>query len=491
MEDKTNHDYHEDEIDLYELLGVLWKKKGLIVLIVAVCVICAGVYAYSKARVITSEMVKLSFSGIDKHAYPDGSAFDMHDLIAPDILQKASGAISNAPARQAFLTNPRSYIIVRPIIPKVVIKEAERMEKDPRVAAMTMKAVMESEKNAYVYRPNQFSLLFIEPKDGPFESSEKEQLLLGIKSAFEDTFKERFIRPNLLALDLSKDEFSKQDYTEQVKILDERIEGYLSFLNARIKNAGHYRSSKTGDSFVDIAASLKNLNNSFIKVNAAINTMHLTKSKKMQEEKHVYKIKMIEKDQKKKQEEALIAQDMLNAVWKREHKGQEEETTNLAGASQNGLPAMMMDADALEKLSQKEYISMLIKKTLDARVQASSLKVDREFEEQELAALQGVDMDAGKDYRSFIENELESTRSRVMELGSKANALNREYLEKRYSHIIQVQNPPRSFISYHRNPRKIIPLSFVASLFLAIFIAFFMEYISNARKRNVRGGKGD
>ncbi|MEA2102271.1 MAG: Wzz/FepE/Etk N-terminal domain-containing protein, partial [Thermodesulfobacteriota bacterium] len=266
-ENNQGRDYYEDEIDLYELMGVLWKKKGLIVFIVAISVICAGVYAYSGSRAITEEMVKLSFSGIDKHLYPDGSAFDMHDLIAPDILEKASKGIEDPEHRQAFMENPRSYCFVKPFIPVEITAEIERMEK---------------EKKTFIYLPTQFHLQFIETKDRPFGTQEKDRLLLGIKTAYVDKFKKNFINPKILALALSKDAFSRLDYIDQIDCLDKQVRVYVSFLDDRIEDAGHYRSIDTGDSFVDILNSLNNLmDNELNETTSVIDTLRLTKDRQI------------------------------------------------------------------------------------------------------------------------------------------------------------------------------------------------------------------
>ncbi|HHO75230.1 MAG TPA: hypothetical protein ENN05_02235, partial [Deltaproteobacteria bacterium] len=153
MAEEKQDQYYEDEINLSEVFSVLWKRKLWIAALVVAALVLSYIWAASHARSYTQSLVQLNFSGIDKHTYPDGTPFEMHDLISTNILDVAAEAIEDAEHRKLFLSNPRGFITVDPRIPVEVMEKIKAMER---------------EKQTYDYLPNQFYISFVQPKAGVF-----------------------------------------------------------------------------------------------------------------------------------------------------------------------------------------------------------------------------------------------------------------------------------------------------------------------------------
>lgn len=466
MEEDRRPEYYEDEIDLMEILSVLWRRKWLIVSIVAIAMVSAVGWSLFNAHDCTEALIQLNFSGIEKHKYPDGGQFDMHDIISPEILVKAANVIEDKTHREMFTNKSRGFVFIDPFIPIEVREKTQEAEK---------------EKKTYIYLPNQFYLRFIQPvSGGVFSPEERKQVLLYVIKTYKNRFVEQYVKQKLLAVDSLKNPLSTRDYTDTVSTLNSNIQEYSGFLEDRIKEAGYYRSVKTGKSFVDIKESLKTLKSIDLKeVNSIITISHLTRFRDNLIQKYQYRIKEIEKQRKKKEGEARIAQKLLQDVWQRGEKGVSLNMQAQKGTS----PFVMMDSSILEKLSEKEYISFLLKRILEADVTAKNLEVDKFDLEERLAAIKDTNtQDENSDANAkYIEQRLEEIRSNIIRLARDANELNTEYLQNKYSDVVQILKYPYSFISYDKNPRKVAGLSFIVSLILAIFIAFFVEYISNAR----------
>ena len=469
MQAERGTDYYEDEIDLGELLAVLWRRKGLMALIVVIGLLLGAFYSLSDSRNVTTSQIKADFDGIDKHLYPDGSRFDMYDLVAPDILSRAALAIEDEDRRQAFLQKPRGYVTIDAFIPGEVKSEMEARRK---------------KGETYIYLPNQFTLRLSEPGGGMFDSEEKKGILNGIVSAYEYKFSRDFVQKPLLAVNFPDDLLSRNDYGDVVSILGSQVQSYTGFLEERIKEAGYYRSPRTGQSFVDIKSELEKIRDIDLQeLTSVIVTLSMTKQTDMLQKKYQYRIREMEMQSQKKEGEAAIARELLEDVWGKDRSRMYSRSDGEAEA-----PSMVvMDATVMEKLSQKEYISFLVRTALEASVQANDLGVDKAMIEQQLASLRDRTSDgSGVVSHEYMEGQLQRLKERITALGHEANRLNAEYLASRYADVIQTLTQPVSHVIYRMNPAKALVLSLVAGLVLAVFLAFVVEYLAGVRRRRVQ-----
>ena len=372
MAEEKQDQYVEDEINLSEVFSVLWKRK----LWIAAFAVAAVVFSYSwaafHAQSYTKTLVQLNFSGIDKHTYPDETPFEMHDLIATDVLSIAANAIHDAEHRELFLRNPRGFITVDPRIPVEVEEKIKAMER---------------EKQTYDYLPNQFYISFVQRKDGVFTHEEKKQVLLAINEAFKDKFLKDYVKKELLSVDLTPEKLNQYDYLESLDIVSSYIDTYKTFLRDMIEGTGLYRSPSTGRSFVDIMSSLENIRKiDLYELQSILKVSLETKQKDVLLKKYQYRIKSLEKEMQKKEEEAKVARDLLQDVWAQgKGKGVLQGSADSQASSQ-----VILDAEFLEKLTEKDYTSVLLQKALEAEITANSLRIDKKYLENELAMLRGA-----------------------------------------------------------------------------------------------------
>ena len=467
MATERNDQIYEDEIDLREIFSVLWRRKWLIFGVVVASVVLAYGWSMLHSTSYTKSMMQLNFSGIDKHLYPDGTQFETHDIISQDILNVAADAIENTGHRELYLKNPRSFIFVEPVIPIEVKEKIKAMERN---------------KQTYVYLPSQFTVSFIQPRNGVFTHEEKKQVLLAINKAFEAKFADEYVNKKLLAVNLTPDILDTYDYIEVVDIFESYIDTYSAYVNDMIKNAGLYRSPESGVSFVDILSSLDNIKKMDLHEIESILKISLeTKHKDALIKKYQYRGKILTREMQKKQEEARIAKALLQDVWQQENARNALDVSSSSQAS----PQMLVDASVLDKLSGKDYKSVLLQRALDAEVVATSLKIDENFLNEEIALLTNKKSgDTSRDIPiAYIDNSLETIRQNILALGQKANDLSREYLDTRYSGIIKVLVDPVSGTQYDKSPFLVMALSFIMSFILAVFMAFIVEYFRTSKEK--------
>ena len=467
MAEEKQDQYYEDEINLAEMFSVIWKRKLWIIAFVIAAVLLSYIWAVSNAKSYTQSLVQLNFSGIDKHMYPDETPFEMHDIISTDILSIAANAIEDTEHRQIFLNNPKGFITIDPRVP-IEVKEKIK--------------AMEREKQTYNYFPNQFYISFVEQEGGIFSHEEKKQVLLAINKSYKDKFLKKYVNQKILSVNITYAGIKGYDYGEVVDIFRSYIDTYIIFLNDMVETAGIYRSAQSGLSFVEILSSLENIKKIDLhEMESFLNISLETRKKDMLIQKYQYTIKSLEKDMQKKQEEASAAKALLEDVWKQE-KYQGALTARSDGQVSTQI---LLDETILEKLSARDYKSVLLQRALDAEVAANSIKIDKLYMEKELAVLsmRKNKKDNSEHHDEFIENKLEGIRKDIVQFGEKANELASEFLMVQYSDISKTLKNPQTFVQYPKNPGMIMVMTLFISLLFGIFMAFIAEFISNARKK--------
>jgi len=470
MTAERNDQLYEDEIDLKELFSVLWRWKWLICIVLIASVILAYGWTFLHSRSSTRSLIQLNFSGIDKHLYPDGTQFEMHDIIAQDILHAAADSLDKTEHRDLYLSNPRSFIFVDPFIPIEVKEKVKAMERN---------------KQTYFYLPSQFQISFIQPRNGVFSHEEKKQVLLAINKAFEDKFVEEYVNKKLLAVNLTPDILDRYDYIEVVDIYKAYLDTYIAYINDMIEDAGLYRSPQSGVSFVDIRTSLENIRKmDLYEIESILKVSLETKQNDALIKKYQYRLKSLTKEMQKKQEEARIAKALLQDVWQQENV---RNSVDVGSSSSQSSPQILMDVSVLDKLSEKDYKAVLLQRALDAEVAANSLKIDESFLNEEIAVLINR-KNAGDNLGipiAYIDSSLETIRKDISALGVRANDLSEEYLGTRYSGIVKVLQDPVSSTHYDKNPLLVMALSFFVSILLAVFMAFIVEYVRTSKEKQV------
>ena len=120
---------YEDEINLIDLLRVLWKWKWLIIggtLICAVAVMGITMVKYP-TNYVTGCTISLNFPGIEKHQNPNGTLFEKEQIIAPAILTRATAFLRKKD--RSFPGDIRGIIDIQAVIPPEIQAKIQTTEK--------------------------------------------------------------------------------------------------------------------------------------------------------------------------------------------------------------------------------------------------------------------------------------------------------------------------------------------------------------------------
>ena len=459
----------EDEIELMDYLRVIWKYKIVIVLMVVLCAGAAVGVTMVKypAKHITECIISLSFPGIEKHKNPDGTLFEKTEIIAPAILYRATAFLREA-NEDLPLESIRGMVGVKGIIPPEIQEEMKKAEK---------------REESYTFFPNQFSLALTTEAKGLFSTEQTHQILLLIIDEYRKEFERKYAEEPLVVVNFPDDFLLDHDYCEIIDIFQIRIDNFIKFLDSKIKKAGFFRSRETGLSFIDIKNDVELVRDiRLYGVKAVIKTSRPTKNRENLISKYRDKIRNIDMQKRKKEEEALVTNKLLKEM--REVLRYEPSRAIDSGREE---ATLVLDSSFIENLIKEDSQSMLLRRALESGIDAKRLEVDKEFLEQEIAILKEKEKEGeGEREReeiAYVEGTLKIIKDRIKILAKEANALNVEYLKGLVGGAVQIVKAPETYVTRSTSLKNIVLLAGVVALFFAIFVSFFIEYIRKQVKK--------
>ncbi len=459
--------FDEREIDFMKIFLIIKRHKLLIMSIIAVCVLIGCIYILKHTNSVSGCKVALTFNGIDKHEYPDGDKFEMNDLISSDAITEVAKIIEDPNKRKMFEKNPRAFLFVDPFIPIEVQDKASRMEK--------------LERKTLVYLPNQYYIRFIQKLGGSFDGRERTRILYGLIQSFEHKFSDDFINRPFLTVQLSQDQSKNSDYIDTFEVLNNVANNYMGFLNKKMEEAGYFRSAKTGKSFIDLQTELKNMMDiDLLGVDSLIYYYRLSKYKNFLLTKTQYKVRQMEKEREKKMMESEMANNLLKQVLEKD-KGRSNTAMSVGTPNSQ----IVVDADTIEKLNQKEYLNLLIKRSLESGVESQNLEVDKKYLQEYIDLLQktqGKEIDVVS-AKAFVEERLEIIRLELARIAKAANELNQEYMLSRYSNVIKITEEPHNYKQYDMSPIMVIAISIFVGLVISLGLVFIFYFINAGPKK--------
>jgi len=451
---------YEDGINLIDYLHTIWKWKLLIIIMMILLTGLTIIITMAKypERYVADVSILLNFPGIEKHQNPDGILFEKEQIISPEILMKALDVMTHSNKNTQVFTeiNLRKMIDIRPVVPLGIKKNDD----------------------AVVFFPNQFNLtLTMNPNDQLFSRKEAEHILMSIINEYRAVFEKKYGEAPLFLSEFPDNFLVNSDYLDVIYVFKTRVNTFIVFLDSIIKKAGLFRSKETYDSFIDIKGELeliKDINIPTIEAN--IKEQTLTKDKDSLIHVYRYKVKAFDIERKKKEEEALVAHDLLKYMRQPEKYQQASNVdTNKRETS------LQLDSSFIKNLIEQDTTSFLLKSALQAGVEAKKYGVDIEVLEKEIALLNdkknpGVHE---KEKTDYIQKSLMDIKDKIVGLAKRANHLNIEFNKNIINNAVQLFKNIEINKKRDVNIKKIVILASCVSLFLSVILVFFIEYIKN------------
>jgi len=275
------------------------------------------------------------------------------------------------------------------------------------------------------------------------------------------------------------------DYVELVNIIRQNVDGVIAFLDSKIAKARLFRSKKTGLTFTDVKSDLSVVKDFELRqVQTIIKGRAISRDREQLIAQYQYDVRNIEAQRKKKQNEADVAAKLLKDIRQRDSSSMPggREIQRLESESR-----LIFDSSFLDRLRKDNSYSFLVKTALDAEVQARNLGVDKEGLQEDICILKEKEKEKEKEEEkettAYVEKALRSIVAKVVVLSQRANDLNIDFLKRVVDGAVVMIKEPQTYETRSKSPLKLTTLTMVVAFFLAIFIAFFLEYVKKAARK--------
>ncbi len=285
-----NDEIDEDQVDVFNIVSQMTKKKMLYKYIFAIA-ICVGVliglaiigvdYVTGK-NTYARAVISFQYEGIENGLDPNGAAFDINKMKAPVVIEEALASLNYT---EYDAEKIRGNIVIEGVIPE------DAVERITVIKEMALEDMSSYEKILDVsYYPSQYIVYLY--KDFGLSGEEVSQILNAVLESYRTYFLDTYANTEVLTITANLIDYKDYDYAEALDMLETQIELMQDYVSERRDQSPEFRSSVTGLSFSDIAKSLDTVEGIDIaNLNSYIESHMLTRDRERQIEYYEYKIK--------------------------------------------------------------------------------------------------------------------------------------------------------------------------------------------------------
>lgn len=463
----SDHDYPqqyaEDEIELMDLLRVLWNYKFFILAFLIVSAGVAAVYAVKKYPTTYSTVctILLSFDGIEKGENPDGSAFRPEQIITPKILSRAAGSLEGPNGDEAG-----KELLVK------YIRDAVSIERIVRQDVADRENRTDEEKEV-IYFPNRFRLSFTTERDKRLDDKSRKNLLRNIVREYHKSFLKRYGSAPAPMVHLDNEFIQNNDYNVIVKAFRGGLDRLIQYLARREKRALLFISLDTNLSFGQLRSKAVLLLDTYVaEAQTLVQALNISKDQQRAVQRLEASLRKRITERKKREAEASVAVELLEEMVRLVGSG----SANGSELAETGLN-LSVDSSFLERLQENDWRSFLIKKALAARTAAEETNVEEAVLTEKINELQELSEQEMADNVRTVESIIKALQAELSVLCERTRTLSIEWAKQAYGNAVKVVDGPATVEKGAGKRKQIVVLSLVAGLFIGCFLAFFVAYI--------------
>ena len=431
-----------EEIDLYDLINILWRHKMTIFITTLVIFLGGTVVSYKNYEKTKSVkgIIEYSYSGISEGQLPDGKYFSTYRIFPTFLLNKIYKKFE---LQQMGITyNDFSEAIrVSGIVPNDINKKIENASKN-------------GEK--YVYVPSRYAISFHLTKDTELDA----EILSALVSDYILDFRDKYRSKNNIPLIDKNSIDGGWDYSEYLVIFENTVKSIRNSLKLD-KELG-FKSRRLGLTYSDLNLKLENI--SLVELNAYdsfIKKNNLTKNVEFARVKYENEIEKYIFEKDRLSMEAASIRKVIDS-----YKPVEKNIVvpNLSGENLN----LVNSDNYYSKLTEK-YLNTLIE--IDG-VDANIKRLKNNMDELKVPSKTQIER---------VDHLIKDISGKLNTLIEETNIINEEYEDKKLFDIVRVIAPVEVVKSYSK-AITILLGSGILGVFLGIFLALIKEFIDNYRK---------
>jgi hypothetical protein len=352
--------------------------------VIVVCVILAIIvqsitksYSYNVTSIIS-----YNYKGIEDGLDPAGKNLD-HNAVKSNIVLKDVIDRLKLDKNGLHIEDLKNNIEVAPVIPSNTVDKIKELE--------SKKTLNVDEAQEFTYYPSKYIFTLKIPNGHGIDSEKAELIMNSIMNSYKKYFYYKYSDREIVENTIDKVQYSDYDYPEISSIINNQIELMVNFLTdkEKTKDGGNFRSENTKMSFKDITASLNVLKKVEVdKMDTIIGAFKLTKDKQKLIKLYEHRIKKLNLEKSKKQDESSITSNMTDKFKKERSITIIPKTTDENGKSNVN--------EKTEVISDSEYYDGLVDKSANANILARNNQHDSIFYKSEIERLNDDNIPEGQ-----------------------------------------------------------------------------------------------
>lgn len=431
-----------EEIDLYDLINILWRHKMTIFITTLVIFLGGTVVSYKnyeKTKNVKG-IIEYSYSGISEGQLPDGKYFSTYRIFPTSLLNKIYKKFE---LQQMGITyNDFSEAIrVSGIVPNDINKKIENASKN-------------GEK--YVYVPNRYAISFHLTKDTELDS----EILSALVNDYILDFRDKYRSKNNIPLIDKNGIDGGWDYSEYLVIFENTVKSIRNSL--KLDRELGFKSRRLGLTYSDLNLKLENI--SLVELNAYdsfIKKNNLTKNVEFARVKYENEIEKYVFEKDRLSMEAASIRKVIDS-----YKPVEK---NIVVPNLNGENLNLVNSDNYYSKLTEKYLNTLIE--IDG-VDANIKRLKNNMDELKVPSKTQIER---------ADHLIKDISGKLNTLIEETNIINEEYEDKKLFDIVRVIAPVEVVKSYSKAVTILLG-SGILGVFLGIFLALIKEFIDNYRK---------
>ncbi len=226
-----NDEIDEDQVDVFNIVSQMTKKKMLYKYIFAIA-ICVGVliglaiigvdYVTGK-NTYARAVISFQYEGIENGLDPNGAAFDINKMKAPVVIEEALASLNYT---EYDAEKIRGNIVIEGVIPE------DAVERITVIKEMALEDMSSYEKILDVsYYPSQYIVYLY--KDFGLSGEEVSQILNAVLESYRTYFLDTYANTEVLTITANLIDYKDYDYAEALDMLETQIELMQDYVSER------------------------------------------------------------------------------------------------------------------------------------------------------------------------------------------------------------------------------------------------------------------
>ncbi len=350
-------------------------------------------------------LLSVESPGISLGLNPDGSKFDINDMLDDRILEEV---IKELNLKLTYADLSKS-IVISPAYPSGIVDK-----------------ITQSRKNgeSYAFHPTEFKIALDASKLDDVDIETANQILTTLVDIYQKEFYSIYADKSILEGITNEPDFELFDYPDITKVIRNHINVISTYLSDKEKLAAGFRSEVTNLCFTDLVQSLEVTRDiDLARIDSMIDAYNLTKDKEKLILSYENMIKHLELEREKKLGESQKAREMMDIF---------ERDKNLIYLTGTG--------SKIEGLDIGSYYNELTDRATEAKVLADNVNHDIEFYKKEIEKLNNDIISSGdnKQKERDMLTMLESLSNKLMSQKEEISKTVDEYNKRKIGNSFKV-----------------------------------------------------